>query len=375
MTEAVASAEAQAAETVNTQQQETVANITPEEKANADIISEAGPAESKDFKSLFDEKAPTEAELMGSDEPVPDTAQEAEKIKAEAAAREKAEAEAKGKAETEEKAKADEAKAKAEPEKVPPPPKGFVPLAALHEERGKRQALEAEAARLRRENDLLSALPSAVESKEVPDDFKVLTEAEEDKLMEEDQVAYQKYQRDLRKYSSREASRVAMETREAGIVESSRIAMEAVVPDIFDDKSDTNKKLSDFAAENGLPPSILAVLTDPRTKIILNGEKTPVLAGKATADVLKFLNSTYQKLQAAKPVDEAAIKAKLEAELTESITAKVTKEIMGKLKNPKESFRSITDAPGSGEIPLAGLLSEVDFAKLSAEEQRKYLGG
>jgi len=330
--------------------------------------------------SLFGEKAPTEAELMGEDiatdteTPKPEDAKTATEAKTETKPTESAEQKS-----AEAASKTDDKSAEASDGKTPP--KGFVPHAALHEERVKRQEVEKEKTalalendRLRRENDILSQLPVTTET-DVPKDFKVLTETEEDALMNEDLVAYQRYQRNLRRYNDTQAAVKGQEIREASVVESSLAAMMEVVPGLFDEGNDVNNRLSAFANENGLPPAVLGILTNPKTKIIQAGQKQPILLGRSSVAVVKFLNNAFQKAAATKGTDEASLRESIEAELKTKLTEEITKEVMSKLKNTTPEFRSISDVPGSGETPTGSALTEADFRNMDEKATRAALGG
>ena len=334
------------------------ATVTPQEQSEATVIADSveptiGKAETK---SLFGEVAPTEAELMGEEEPEPPAEEQPPEEKKEEAV-------------------AEEKKPVEEPKKPEPPPKGFVPLQALHEERGRRQSLEQEILRLRRENDALLQLPEMGDAEKPDSDFKVLTDAEEDALMEEDIVAYQKYAKDLRKYTESQRAKVATEAHDAAIIESSLAAMNDAVPGIFDESSNANKALTGFAAAHGLPPQVLSVLTDPKTRVILPGQKQPVLMGKATVELVKFIRNTFMKVQQAAPVDRDAVKKEIEAELRNTLTKEITQEVMGKITNNRTGYRNIDQAPGSSDIPKTGPFSEADMAKLTPEQLRVALGG
>lgn len=342
---------------------------TPQDLGEAVKVTEAPGTIGKAEVSMFGEEAPSEAELMGAE--TPDEKPPEKKAEEPPVTEKSKEPEEPKKAEAEAEKKAEEA-----PDKKPePPPKGFVPLQALHEERGKRQFLEQEIIRLKRENEVLSNVPIIETPQDIPEDFKVLTDAEEDALMQEDVIAYQKYTRDLRKYNDFKAVQTATEAKESGIVEAAMAGMEAAVPGIFDEKSNANKALTGFAAAHGLPPEILSVLTDPKTKLIIPGQKQPVLMGKATVDMLKFLRNTYMHLRESKPVDKDAVKKEVESTLRETLTKEITQEIMGKLKTQTTGYRGIDQVPGSGDIPRSGPLTEAEMAKMTPEQTQAALGG
>lgn len=348
--------------------------VTPQDMANAPIVREEGSiGTSGDYTPLFGEVAPSEAELRGE---MAETAEKSTSPPAETAITAPPQ---ESKPDSNQEVK-DEKPPEAPKDPVKPPP-GFVPHQALHEERLMRRELAAEVERLRRENDLLSALPKDAPP-DSPSDFKVLTEEEENILMSEDVVAYNKYARDLRKHQDAQSLKVRQEAHEKSVTDTSYRQMAAAVPGLFDEASDINAKLTDFAAQNGIVPEVLSVLTNPKVKLMIPGRATPVLLGPATAAIVDFIHKSYQR-SSAPSTDPASLRQSIEAELrtsltdeiTKKVTADITKQLTDKFKTNPSGFRSIGDTPGSGDIPKTGSFSEADFRRMTPEQQRMALGG
>ncbi|MCK9431593.1 MAG: hypothetical protein M0R00_01380 [Candidatus Omnitrophica bacterium] len=339
---------------------EETATLTPSEQREAIVITQddmgRDTKEATIQEAPFFEKEISEAELMGepgepekkSGDDSTDTEKKPEVIKEE------------GKEVTKE----------AEPVKPPP---GFVPKGALHEEREKRKELQATIDDLRKQ---LEGKPeeqdkSIAKTLGLPEDFKILTDEEEDALMEEDLFAYQKYQRNLRKYergtfesSKKEQVAAEINRRATTLIEGAVRRMEASVPGIHEPESEINKSLTEFALSNGFDNEYLNVMTDPKTLILPAGAKQPVYLGDGAASLVELINNTFNS------------KATIEAKLTKEITEKVTAELMKKFKSPGQTHKSLGDAPGSMSIDVTGgKYTEKDFAKMSEDEQRIALGG
>lgn len=253
------------------------------------------------------------------------------------------------------------------------PPEGFVPIAALHEERTKRKAAD------QRINELTVALttvntqaaPAAQGDPLAPfKDFKVLSRDEYNELVDEDVAAAQKYLGELNEYQEAkrqveakkaENERLSQTQRESftTIVNNSKAAMEREVPGLYDQKSDVNEKLMQFAEAQGMDTDLLADLTDPATIITVNGKRQ--LMGEGSVAVLRMLNNMY----------------KAEQTITQRVTEQVTNDIITKFKLDAGVYRSIGDNPSRGEAPAdtGQVLTEADFRGMSEEDERKWLGG
>lgn len=329
-----------------------------------DVEAEAE-AQAVEFPSLFETENVSEAELRGEEE----AALEGDKLP-------------EGKSETKEAAASPPKDKKPEGEKAAEkaqdeqgkPPKGFVAIQALHQERGQRQLLTQEVQNLRAELEAVKQgreeIRGSEEEKQVEEEaFEVLSEAAFNELVEEDPVEAIKYDRKLRVYEARQADKAV----EQDTVEQSIGMMAAAVPGLYDTDNDVNRKLSDFAAEKGFADvDGLALITDPRTRIISPDGGPPQILGETAANLVIMLNTLFQEVATPRTPTE------VEKALTERIRAQVTKEVMSKIKQPAGAeHKSLGDIPGDAgdDATLMRAMTEADFAKLSEADQRRYLGG
>lgn len=329
----------------------------PEENQTTD-----GP-ELQEFPPLFeDEEEHSEEELIGEPEEAPEGEEEAVTPPPEGEEEEPPEKDAEeGKPEEEGEPKDDK------------PPAGYVPLAALHEERGKRQFLAQEIETLKQELQFLKESPPKDQKPE--EEFRVLSDQEFQELLEDDPAEAILYDRRLRVYEAEQARKLEQERIEKEIVDRSAKAMLEVVPDLYDPNSTTNQELSKFAVEQGFNEDYLPVLTDPRTKIIPPGADEPVLLGDVAVSQVKMLYNLYQK---AKSSDRAAIEKEVTDRVTKEVTDRVTKEIMAKFKaSPAQEYQSLASVPGNGDEPfdITRNLTPAQVDKLTPAQRRVYLGG
>jgi len=358
----------QATTTAPAEQAATPEPAAPEQTVSADAPSEAQ-ATTK-FDPLFDTESVSEAELRGEEPPKADAPPEPTPKPSETK-------EAGSSPPKDGKDEQPTEKATDEPGDAGKPPKGFVSIKALHQERGQRQILSQELSRVRTELEQLRAgqkaspesTPAAEAVKEEPG-FKVLSEAEFDALVEDDPVEAIKYDRKLRVYEAKQAQRQQAEQSENAVIEESIGMMAGAIPGLYDEASDINQRLSDFAVSNGFTDiDGLALVTDPRTKVIpANGGK-PQPLGQAAAHLVLMLNNLFQA--ASKSPD---VKQKIE----QSVREQVTKEVLSKIKQPSGAeHRSLGDIPGDAGDTAAPptVLTEADFARLSEADQRRLLGG
>lgn len=261
----------------------------------------------------------------------------------------------------------------------PKPPPGHVPIGALHEERGKRQAMSARLAELEAENAALKegkATPPPVQeppaaSSQVPEGFKVLTPEEFKTLAETDVVEAQIYQYNLNLYKEEQSAKTDQATKTkqiqeqtSQIIERRYAEMDETVPGIFDENSTVNQELTEFAQSQGMDTDVLGILTDPGTRIVQPDGRVVIL-GKGAVQVLKMVHG-YQ--QAIKPDPSKETKIKQEA----------TAQVIKKIQETSGGYRNIGDTPpGGSSIPddLSKPMSEAEFAKLSPAEQERYLRG
>lgn len=230
------------------------------------------------------------------------------------------------------------------PEQETPPEKPPSSHQENDEIRAEREAFKAEINELKREIQELKGLGEDEETTEDTEEepaFKVLSDEEFEELLEDDPVSAMKYERKLRKYEEgqkeKQTEQQRTEKQEQAAIQSSIDYMTNSVPGLFDEKSSVADTLAEFAEANGLDGKYLAVLTDPTTKFILQDPDNPkktftVPLAHGAAALTKFIYSTYQSSKGG-----GGKKGKVNLENKEG-------------------------------------LSEAEFAKLSPEDQEKYLG-
>lgn len=342
---------------------------SPDHTINADGNSEAQATGT--FEPLFDTETISEAELMGEE-----TEEAKDKPKAQEKPSETKEAEPSPPIDEKE-ATEDASDGTGEAGK---PPKGFVPIQALHQERGQRQVLSQEVSQLRAELEAFKTAKKAVEAthgapKDV-EEFKVLSEQEFNELLEEDPVEAIKYDRKFRAYEARQAEQAKAKQSDQAMIDQSMGMMAEAVPGLYDQDSDVNQRLSEFAVENGFTDlDGLALVTDPRTRVLPANGGNPKPLGQAAASLVLMLNNLFQ--EASKPPDKGAQDA--QTKLEQRIREQVTQELLSKIKQPAGTeHRSLGDVPGDAGADASALekvLSETEFSRLSEADQRRLLGG
>ena len=256
------------------------------------------------------------------------------------------------------------------------PPEGYVSLKALHEERGKRQYLASEVESLKSE---ISQLKDISPAEKQGDDFKILSDAEFQDLLDEDPSEAILYDRRLRVHETTLSSQAEALRTDQVIIDQSTKAMLEAVPHIYDSDSTINEDLARFAVEQGFNEQFLPALTDPRTKIIIPGSTEPVLLGEAAVGQVKMLHNLFQ--HTSNDEDRAAIDDEIKAAVVKDrkeTTDRVTKQIMAKFKAaPSNDYQSLGDVPGSETEPfdVTKRLTSAQVDKLPAHERRAYLGG
>lgn len=136
---------------------------------------------------------------------------------------------------------------------------------------------------------------------------------------------------------------------------------------------ETAGKAVEFADTRGLTPDTIGLLTNPSTVLLDPNTGQQVYLGRRAVEFAGFVKDSYDGHLSADP---DAMRAQIEAELRESITADVTKQLTDKLKGGERKHRSIADAPGSAEQPgVNRTLTEAEYDRLSEEEQERYLMG
>lgn len=262
------------------------------------------------------------------------------------------------------------------------PPTGYVPLAALHEERGKRQAMSSRIQELEAAVATLSQGKPAEEQPQqeegqareddgLPDDFKVLSAKEYRELAENDLVEAQIYLHNLNRFQKQEEQnqkeeqqRKAAEHQTKALIQQRYTEMEQTVPGIFAEDGDVNKSLTQFAADNGMDETFVSVLTDPTTRIVGEDGRV-VLLGKGAVQMLTLLNNAYK---AVKP----------DATKEDLLKAQGAAELLGKIHNTTTGYRNIGGTPpGGSSVPNDPnrVVTEAEMARMSPEEQERYLQG
>lgn len=262
------------------------------------------------------------------------------------------------------------------------PPTGYVPLAALHEERGKRQAMSSRIQELEAAVATLSQGKPAEEQPQkeegqareedgLPDDFKVLSAKEYRELAENDLVEAQIYLHNLNRFQKQEEQnqkveqqRQAAEHQTKALIQQRYTEMEQAVPGIFAEDGDVNKSLTQFAGDNGMDETFVSVLTDPTTRIVGEDGRV-VLLGKGAVQMLTLLNNAYK---AVKP----------DATKEDLLKAQGAAELLGKIHNTTTGYRNIGGTPpGGSSVPNDPnrVVTEAEMARMSPEEQERYLQG
>lgn len=269
------------------------------------------------------------------------------------------------------------------------PPPGTVPLPALHEERGKRKAADARAYAAENKVHELEAQIAALQQgkpaeeqrkpeerppekeDELPHDFRVLSAKEYRDLAENDLVEAQIYLHNLNRFQKQEERKqkeehqrkLAQEQTQA-LIQKRYTEMEQAVPGIFAEDGDVNKALTKFAADNGMDETFVSVLTDPTTRIVGEDGRV-VLLGKGAVQMLTLLNNAFK---AAKP----------DATKEDLLKAQGAAELLGKIQNTTTGYRNIGGTPpGGSSVPNDPnrIVTEAEMARMSPEEQERYLRG
>lgn len=246
------------------------------------------------------------------------------------------------------------------------PPKGFVPQQALSEERGKRKELKQQLADV--EAELADWKARTPETEEGADEFKVLSDAEYDELIDDHPQEALRYQRKLARHQASEKNAERRAATEDSQMESAFSAIEELAPGIYDDGSTVAVELGNFAVEQGFDPEFLNLITDPGSRISARDSKGSILLAEGAASVVRMISALKTR--------GAGVESEREA-IRASLYEEVTKEVMGKLKaGGAATPPSINDLPGEGEIPGVGkILSEAQLAELPKSERAAYLGG
>jgi hypothetical protein len=202
---------------------------------------------------------------------------------------------------------------------------------------------------------------------EKPPEFKEMTAEDLADLKEEDPEAYAEYRINLvehrekvREYQANEAKRRTVEQMSLRDVEEAAKNINTML-----EAEGMVDALVGYGAEAGFSHADLVALSQPQTKIVTGDGKTRYLGNAALA----FL----KHLDAARTTNRDALKKEVEAELRPKIIEEETKKIMAKVKNP-ESYQQSLDGQGEkGVKAFPENLTEAQFARLSPEDQERWL--
>ena len=345
--------------------------------------------ETHDFGGLFsDEARSSEAELEGKEEPTKEETPSDVKEEAKDKPKDDSQA-APPKPEGEQPEKKPDEKAKEEIKEKPKeeakkkedkPPEGFVRKEALSEARTKLRVANDEIASLRTQLATKPAVqPQADEGKWK--DFKVLSDAEYDQLVEDDPIEAQKYSHRFLQYQrvqdQKKQAEVETEQSKAkmkSLVDQTVSKIREAIPGIYDEDSEVASQLAEFAVEHGFEDdAYLDAMTNPATLIVPPGQDKSYLLGPGAASLIKLINNLRAKTADAS--DPAKLREEITKELEPKLREQITTELVAKFKGAgKESFKSLTEVPGSGDKPgKAGPVTEEEWAKLSPEERERRL--
>jgi len=349
---------------------------------NIDMVADEHGKVTTDFGGLFsDEAKPSEEELSGEAKEAEKPSEKKEEAKAEPAPTPKAEGE-KPKEQPKKEAKEEvEKKPKEEPKKEKPP-EGFVPKEALAQARSQVRVLKDELAKVKAEIQEKPAVQQRIPQDDKWKDFKVLSDAEYDQMVDDDPIEAQKYTRKLMQYEryqeQQERAKAQVQQSKAhfqSLVDQSVKSIEEAVPGIYEEDSDVASQLATFAVEHGFSDdNYLDAMTNPATLIIPPGHDKSYVLGPGAASLIKLLNNLRAKTKDAS--DPAKLREEIQKEIEPKLREEITKELVAKFKGAgTDKFKSLTEVPGSGDKPDASgkALTEAEWAKLSDEEREKYL--
>lgn len=271
------------------------------------------------------------------------------------------------------------------------PPKGYVPLQALHEARTTISRLQAEKTELKAK--LYEATkpqkiePPLVTEAEVSKfkDFKVLSKAEAASLMEDNLIAGQEYVAKLSDYmdfSSRLAKQQALdaavkskeaqeEAEAAKVRESVYTEFERLIPNIMAEDRTVSNDWADFAESKGFNEDLFPLLS-PDTIISPVG-KEPFKVGKNAVGLLKMI------MELRKAPSKEDLKKQIRAELTAELKAELGDKAVADIKSKKAKAPAkpqMHDIPNASKgTPKLVVLSDKAYEKLSEQDKQRYLMG
>ena len=324
-------------------------------------------------------QAPSESELMGEEDSQENNTADPGSTETTKPEEKKPEDGEKKPEEGEKKPEESEQKPEEKPEDKTKPPKGFVPVAAVHEARNELREVRNE---LKEARAKLADYESGKVQKEAEfADFKVLTQDELAELTKEEPAEALLYINKLQEYKDFQREQEAKTRQEEADKESlnqiyqrANLAMEEAVPGIFEESGEVMNEVRDFAESIGFTEDMF-YLTNPATRIILPDEDTPYVLGEQAADILKLLVGVKKMLSDAKQantatVDEAALRAKITEEVEASL---LTKMKAGPQFKSLHALQKETE-----ELPeenYGNNVSEAEFASWPKEKQDRWLAG
>lgn len=268
------------------------------------------------------------------------------------------------------------------------PPKGYVPLQALHESRTRITGLQAEVTQLKAK--LYEATkPQKVEPPLVTEtevtkfkDFKVLSKTEAAALMEDNTTAgleyveklsdYMDYSSRLAKQQALDASTKSKEAQEeaeaAKVRESVYTEFERLIPNIMAEDRTVSNDWADFAESKGFNEDLFPLLS-PDT-IISPAGKEPFRVGKNAVGLLKMI----MELRKAPSKDD--LKKQIRTELTTELKAELGNKAVADIKSKKSAKPQMQDIPDAAKsTPKLVVLSDKAYEKLSEQDKQRYLQG
>lgn len=346
-----------------------------ETHAQAPVTEEASSQPAQDELDFFDE-AVSEAQLRG--ETPPEEAHGQEEAETPAPKEPQGDGEAEG---AEEKPAED-----GQPADAAKPPKGFVPHAALTEERAKRKEAQRRVERL--EQELAARTKDAAEEPlpEAPEGVSdavrhfaeenpqyaglVFEDSRDGRLLrdkldtygEEDAIVLAKTLHVERELAERKKAEAA--SADVTFLNSCVREMDAMFEGGLSGPQ-AKELIGYLQQEAGLDPDTITLLTSPNTIVIdpRTGRKS-YLGGRAL-EVVGLFKEAHTLAAASSP-----------ERIREAIEAEVTRKVMQKFNGEQPSFRELGDAPGHGDAPVGKLpATEEEFARLSPEAQERLLRG
>jgi hypothetical protein len=258
-------------------------------------------------------------------------------------------------------------------------PKGYVPIAAVHEVRGENKFLKEQIASLTAKVDAMSKAP-VEPAKTEPNEFDNFVQLSDDEFLTlasdspSEALLYvnklNKFQEYTRQKSEELRKTQAEQEYLMNVYEKANQQMEEIVPGLFDAESPVATEFREFAVGLGFTEEMF-YLTNPATRIILPGDTEPLLLGDQAADVIRLLANVKSKVSQTQnsTVDVGAIRAELRKEIEADILSKI------KTNTP---FKSISDIPASSDNRpefKGKMLSAEELSRLSEKEQEMYLAG